>query len=116
MSFGNNIGLLLSIAAPCALIAWVFYTGTIYDNFKKHGGRCNAEITNIKQISTSGTGSPQCIFSLSFTTLDGREINTNHTQIVTMLDLMALERKRNLDIYYNKKNPEKVWLILREHK
>lgn len=35
----NDIGLLLSIAAPCALIGWVFYTGSVYDNFKKRRGQ-----------------------------------------------------------------------------
>ena len=111
----NDIGLLLSIAAPCALIGWVFYTGSVYDNFKKDGGRAVAKIINIKQTSTSGVGSPQCVFSLSFKTFDGKEIHTNHTQIVTVLDLMKLERERKLDIYYNKKDPEKVWLILKGH-
>ncbi|MBK0078811.1 hypothetical protein IAE49_04640 [Kosakonia sp. S58] len=115
MSIGNDIGLLLSIAAPCALIGWVFYTGSVYYAFKKHGGRTVAEITNIKQTSTSGTGSPKCVFSLSFKTLDGKEIHTNHTQVVTVLDLMKLERERKLDIYYNKKDPGKVWLILKEY-
>jgi len=113
VSIGNDIGLLLSIAAPCALIGWVFYTGSVYDNFKKHGGRTVAKITNIKQTSTSGAGSPQCVFSLSFKTFDGKEIHTNHTQVVTVLDLMKLERERKLDIYYNKKDPGKVWLILK---
>lgn len=115
MSIGNDVGLLLSIAVPCALIGWVFYTGSVYDNFKKHGGRTVAKITNIKQTYTSGTGSPQCVFSLSFKTFDGKEIHTNHTQIVTVLDLMKLECERKLDIYYDKKEPEKVWLILKEH-
>ncbi|WP_313354148.1 DUF3592 domain-containing protein [Kosakonia cowanii] len=115
MSIGNNIGLMISIAVPCALVAWVFFTGSEYDNFKKHGERTVAEITNIKQISTSGTGSPQCVFSLSFKTSDGKAINTKHTQVVTALDMMPLERDKKVNIYYNKKNPEKVWLILRKH-
>lgn len=115
MSISINIGLLLSIAAPCALIGWVFYTGFVYDDLKKHGGRTVVEITNIKQTSTSGAGSPKCVFSLSFKILDGKEIHTDHTQVVTVLDLMKLERERKLDIYYNKKNPGKVWLILNEY-
>lgn len=112
MSIGGNIGLLISIAAPCFLIYLVFHTGMVHDDFKKNGTRTVAKINNIKQISTSGTGSPKCVFTLSFTTQDGQEITLEKTQVVTVLDMMPLERERKVDIYYKKENPKKVWLIL----
>lgn len=74
MFTGDNVGLILSIAAPCFLIYLVFHTGMVHDDFKNNGIRTVAKINNIKQISTSGTGSPKCVFTLSFTTQDGQEI------------------------------------------
>ncbi|WOZ79307.1 hypothetical protein [Kosakonia sacchari] len=112
MFTGDNVGLILSIAAPCFLIYLVFHTGMVHDDFKKNGIRTVAKINNIKQTSTSGTGSPKCVFTLSFTTQDGQEITLEKTQVVTVLDMMPLERERKVDIYYKKENPKKIWLIL----
>jgi len=112
MSIGGNIGLILSIAAPCFLIYLVFHTGAVHDDFKKNGIRTVAKITNIKQISTSGTGAPKCIFTLSYTTQDNKDVITEKTQVVSVLDMMPLERERKVQIYYKKENPRKVWLIL----
>ncbi|ANR77098.1 hypothetical protein BBB57_01795 [Kosakonia sacchari] len=112
MFTGDNVGLILSIAAPCFLIYLVFHTGMAHDDFKKNGIRTIAKINNIKQISTSGTGSPKCVFMLSFTTQDGQEITLEKTQVVSVLDMMPLERERKVNIYYKKENLKKVWLIL----
>lgn len=112
MSVGDSIGLIASIAAPCFLIYLVFHTGAVHDDLKKNGIRTVAKINNIKQISTSGTGSPKCVFTLSFTTQDGQDIIMEKTQVVSVLDMMPLERERKVDIYYKKENPGKIWLIL----
>lgn len=66
MFTGDNVGLILSIAAPCFLIYLVFHIGMVHDDFKNNGIRTVTKINNIKQISTSGTGSPKCVFTLFF--------------------------------------------------
>lgn len=73
-------------------------------------------MTNIRQIGSSGAGSPKCIFSLKFFTKNNIEINTDHTEFVSVLDLTVLERERKVEIYYKESDPNKVWMILSEEK
>lgn len=111
---GESIGAIISIAVPCALIYWVYHTGKVYDDFKANGIETVAAITHIKQLSSSGSGSPKCVFTLAFTTRDGVEITTTLTQVVAVVALMRLERERKVAIYYKKATPQRVWLIIDE--
>jgi len=114
VAIGESIGAIVSIAVPCALIYWVYHTGKVYDDFKANGIKTVAVITHIKQLSSSGSGSPKCVFTLGFTTQDGVEITTMLTQVVEVVALMRLERERKVALYYKKTAPQKVWLIVND--
>ena len=116
MLFGINIGAIISVIIPLLLVFWVFHTGRVYDDFKKNGVRTVASITDIKQVSTSGTGAPKCLFTLSFTTRDNFPIITQVKQVISVVQLLPLERERKVDIYYKKDNPQQVWLIISDQK
>jgi len=83
---------------------------------KKNGIKTEAVVTKFRQIGSSGAGSPKCIFSLRFFTKNNTEINTDHTEFVSVLDLNVLERERKVEIYYKESDPKKVWMILSEEK
>ncbi|WP_158700271.1 hypothetical protein [Cronobacter dublinensis] len=68
-------------------------------DFKENGIRIVATVTKIKQVGSSGAGSPKCVISLTFKDVSGQEVVTQKTQVVSALDLMPVERDKVVDIY-----------------
>ena len=116
MDISDIIGLLISAGILCFMIFLVVNTGREHDDFKKNGIRTVATVTKIKQIGSSGAGSPKCVISLTFQSQDGEKITTEKTEVISVLNLMPIERDREVDIYYKKEKPQKVWLILQSQK
>ncbi|QKJ85810.1 hypothetical protein PMPD1_0839 [Paramixta manurensis] len=97
-----------SAMAMVFLILFIFLRGSYYDKFKQEGVRTKAEIINIQQVASSGSGSPVCIFTLSFSTTSHEKINTTVKQTVSLLPLMQMERVKKTYIYYLPNRPDKV--------
>ncbi|EPR9087839.1 hypothetical protein ACU9CO_004220 [Cronobacter dublinensis] len=116
MAITEYFGLLISVGILCFMIFLVVNTGREHDDFKKNGIRTVATVTKIKQIGSSGAGSPKCVISLTFHSQEGEKITTEKTEVISALNLMPIERDRKVDIYYKKDKPQKVWLILQSQK
>ncbi|EPR9026807.1 hypothetical protein ACU9CR_004121 [Cronobacter dublinensis] len=116
MDFTECFGLIITLGVTGFIIYLVFHTGAVHDDFKKNGIKTEAVVTKFRQIGSSGAGSPKCIFSLRFFTKNNTEINTDHTEFVSVLDLNVLKRERKVEIYYKESDPKKVWMILSEEK
>ncbi|EOV9692459.1 hypothetical protein ACN5PQ_004231 [Cronobacter turicensis] len=66
MELTESFGLIITLGVTIFIIYLVFHTGAVHDDFKKNGIKTEAAVTNIRQIGSSGAGSPKCIFSLRF--------------------------------------------------
>ncbi|EOI5795278.1 hypothetical protein [Cronobacter malonaticus] len=116
MDMIENIGLLVMAGALCFMIYSGVHSYREQSDFKENGIRTVATVTKIKQVGSSGAGSPKCVIALTFKDVSGQEVVTQKTQVVSALDLMPVERDRIVDIYYKKENPKKVWLIFQSEK
>lgn len=103
MDMIENIGFLVMAGALCFMIYSGVHSYQEQSDFKENGIRILATVTKIKQVGSSGAGSPKCVISLTFKDVCGQEVVTQNTQVVLALDLMPVERDRIVDIYYKKR-------------
>ncbi|WP_173632868.1 hypothetical protein [Paramixta manurensis] len=101
-----------SVLAIVLAISFSLWTGSVYNDFKKNGIKTEAEIIDIKQVATSSAGSPDCVFTLAFSTESHERIQVKKKQVVLTLSLAKLERERKVDIFYKPDDPNKIWMIL----
>ncbi|QKJ85809.1 hypothetical protein PMPD1_0838 [Paramixta manurensis] len=99
----------VSVVAAGIAIALCFWTGNVYDEFKKNGIKTLAKVIDIRELSTSG--SIKCEFLLEFQTVSGEIKRIKKTKYVSMLVLARIDRDKQVEIYYKPNNFKKIWII-----
>ncbi|EOV9018990.1 hypothetical protein ACN6UQ_004179 [Cronobacter muytjensii] len=99
MFTADYLGLLVIAGALCFMGYSGVHSYREQSDFKENGIRTVATVTKIKQVGSSGAGSPKCVISLTFKDVSGQEVVTQKTQVVSALDLMPVERDKVVDIY-----------------